>query len=115
MVSPEVCHLLPVGRYDGRHRVPEPDPCYTLGALTLHIMVAGLLPGQDSVPLVVEDEIATVSADHQDRMPFPLLVEYDRHAQGPLRQTCPDQEPALEELDVLAMAMSCLDGARLAM
>src|SRR3954447_13706414 len=84
----------------------ERDPLPAVRALALDEHVGALLPGQDGGALVVEDEVAPVGADHQDRVPVPVAVEHHRHAHRTPGQAALGEQLALEDLIVLAIAVA---------
>ena len=69
-----------------RGHAAERDPGHRVVALALDVDVAGLVPRQDGIGLVVEDVVAAVGADHQHRVAFAELVDHDGHAHGAPRQ-----------------------------
>src|SRR3954454_14506256 len=89
-----------------RGHAAERGPGDRVLTLALDVDVAGLVPGQDGVGLVVEDVVAAVGTDHQHRVPFVELVDDDGHAHRALRQAALAQQLALEELVVLAVAVA---------
>src|SRR3954452_5199124 len=96
--------LLARGRYDRRGIGFERYPGPTGLALALHEHVASARPGQDRGTLVIEDEVATVGADHQHGMTFAFVVPDHRHPHGALGPTPFGEQLALEELVVLAIS-----------
>src|SRR5919112_2054840 len=96
--------LLLFGCDNGRNLLPDPHPFCAVAALSLNIAIAGTLPGQNLIPLVVEDEVTAIRPEHQHSMPLALFVGHYSHPHGPARQMSLNQQPALEKLNVLTVA-----------
>jgi hypothetical protein len=83
-------------------------PVRALVILALDVDVVHLLPWQDGIALVVEDEVAAVGTDHHHGTAGTFLVDHHSHAQSPPREPGLDKAPALHELVVLAVAVAVL-------
>src|SRR5215204_3430001 len=70
--------------------------------------VARLVPAEDEIGLVVEDEVAAVGAHHQDGVSLALVVDHHHHPHRATRQALLGEHLALEELVVLTVAVAVL-------
>src|ERR1700722_7440260 len=89
--------------------VAEIDPDVGVALrLPLDEAVAGLGPGQDLLDLVVENELAAVGLDREHRVAFVVAVAHDGEEERLPRPAGADQQAALEQRIVLAVAVAVI-------
>ena len=76
--------------------------------MPLDEFIAGLLPGLDGAGAAVKDHIAAIGAHHQNGMAFAMRIAHHGHQQGLARHAGIHQQFALEQLQILAIALAVL-------
>ena len=78
-------------------------PCGALISFTLDVDIACLIPEQDRIPLVVENEVALTRSHNHHGVPLTVLVDDDCHSHRSPGHTKGDEFAALHKLIVFAV------------